>query len=441
MVNEATASEFSGMLEARGVTRRSFMKLCGTIAVAAGLSELAAPRVASALKNSVIGATKGNLYPVIWIEGASCTGCTESFAQVETPDPAEVVLELLSLNYSETLSAAAGWSMEEAKEQTIESGNYVLVYEGAVLEGWGGQALRVADKPGTEHLIEAAKNAKTVVALGSCAVNGGWLGAHPNSSDALGVEQFLKKSGIEVPVVNVPGCPANPEWLVSVLVDVIMLDSKQLKLTSDNKPEGIFGQTIHDNCERRGHFENGEFVYKFGSEEEAKGYCLYPLGCRGPQTKSTCGITMWNNRRSWCVQAGSPCIGCCEANPNDPGDNWVEVNTPFYKRHRDLRIGDWMVQPGTIALTLTGLVAAALVVHGFGMKATGRMDGGADFETIRKWDKDHPENSIGTYDLTDEEKAQACKENSGNLTQKERLYDTIGVRPDMKKNDTEGGQE
>ena len=441
MVNEATASEFSGMLEARGVTRRSFMKLCGTIAVAAGLSELAAPRVASALENSVIGATKGNLYPVIWIEGASCTGCTESFAQVETPDPAVVVLELLSLNYSETLSAAAGWSMEEAKEQTIESGNYVLVYEGAVLEGRGGQALRVADKPGTEHLIEAAKNAKTVVALGSCAVNGGWMGAHPNSSDALGVEQFLKKSGIEVPVVNIPGCPANPEWLVSVLVDVIMLDSKQLKLTSDSKPEGIFGQTIHDNCERRGHFENGEFVYKFGSEEEAKGYCLYPLGCRGPQTKSTCGITMWNNRRSWCVQAGSPCIGCCEANPNDPGDNWVEVNTPFYKRHRDLRIGDWMVQPGTIALTLTGLVAAALVVHGFGMKATGRMDGGADFETIRKWDKDHPENSIGTYDLTDEEKAQACKENSGNLTQKERLYDTIGVRPDMKKNDTEGGQE
>ena len=441
MVNEATASEFSSMLEARGVTRRSFMKLCGTIAVAAGLSELAAPRVASALENSVIGATKGNLYPVIWIEGASCTGCTESFAQVEIPDPAEVVLELLSLNYSETLSAAAGWSMEEAKEQTIESGNYVLVYEGAVLEGWGGQALRVADKPGTEHLIEAAKNAKTVVALGSCAVNGGWMGAHPNSSDALGVEQFLKKSGIEVPVVNIPGCPANPEWLVSVLVDVIMLDSKQLKLTSDNKPEGIFGQTIHDNCERRGHFENGEFVYKFGSEEEAKGYCLYPLGCRGPQTKSTCGITMWNNRRSWCVQAGSPCIGCCEANPNDPGDNWVEVNTPFYKRHRDLRIGDWMVQPGTIALTLTGLVAAALVVHGFGMKATGRMDGGADFETIRKWDKDHPENSIGTYDLTDEEKAQACKENSGNLTQKERLYDTIGVRPDLKKNDTEGGQE
>ena len=397
METEATVSEFQELLSSRGVTRRSFMKLCGAIAVAAGLSELAAPRVAQALEGSVIGATKGNLYPVIWIEGASCTGCTESFAQVESPDPASVVLELISLNYSETLSAAAGHSMEEAKAQTIKAGNYILVYEGAVLERWEGQALRVADKPGTEHLLEAAANANAVVALGSCAVNGGWMGAHPNSAGALGVQQFLEKNGIDKPVVNVPGCPANPEWLVSVLVDVVMM-GKLPDLNAENKPAGIFNQTIHDNCERRGHFENGEFVYEFGSKEEALGYCLYPLGCRGPQTKSNCGVTLWNNRRSWCVQAGTPCIGCCEANPNDPGHNWVEVNTPFYKRHRDLRIGDWMVQPGTIALIITGVVAGALVVHGFGMKITGRMDGGADFEKVRGWDAKHPDKSIGKYD-------------------------------------------
>lgn len=422
MGTEAMATEFQGMLEARGVTRRSFMKLCGAIAVAAGLGELAAPRVAQALEESVIGATRGNLYPVIWIEGASCTGCTESFAQVETPDPATVVLEMISLNYSETLSAAAGHSMEEAKAQTIEAGNYILIYEGAVLEGWNGQALRVADMPGTEHLVEAAANANAVVALGSCAVNGGWMGANPNSAGALGVEQYLKKVGINVPVVNVPGCPANPEWLMAVLVDVVMM-GKLPELNSMNKPAAIFDQTIHDNCERRGHFENGEFVYEFGSEEEAKGYCLYPVGCRGPQTKSNCGVTLWNNRRSWCVQAGAPCIGCCEANPNDPGDNWVEVNTPFFKRHRDLRIGGWMVQPGTIALGLTGLVAAALVVHGFGMKMSGRMDGGADFEKVRAWDEKHPEASIGKYDLTTEENKKLAQENSGAASAKSAASD------------------
>ena len=400
MEHEATARQLQAMLEARGVSRRSFMKMCGAVAVAAGLSELAAPRVAQALEESVIGATEGNLYPVIWIEGASCTGCTEAFAQIDEPDPATVVLEMISLNYSETLSAAAGHSMEEAKAQTIEAGNYLLVYEGAVLEGWNGQALRVADMPGTEHLVEAAKNATAVIALGSCAVNGGWMGAHPNPAGAVGVQKYLQESGISTPVINVPGCPANPEWLVALIVDVVLmkLSPADIPLTRENKPELIFGQTIHDNCQRRGHFENGEFVYQIGSEEEKKGYCLYPLGCRGPQTYANCGIVRYNHRRSWCVESGAPCIGCCEAAPMDPGHNWVEVNTPFYKRHRDLRIGDWMIQPGTIALTITGVLAAALVVHGFGMKAAGRAPKGAEFEKIRKWDAKHPQNSIGQYD-------------------------------------------
>lgn len=398
METEATATEFQSLLEARGVTRRSFMKLCGAIAAAAGLSQLAAPKVAQAVEDSVIGAASGKLCPAIWIEGASCTGCTESFAQVDTPDPATVVLEMLSLNYSETLSAAAGYSMEEAKAQTIEKfkGEYILVYEGAVLEKWGGQALRVANEPGTKHLLEAAENAKYVVAFGSCAVNGGWMGATPNSSDALGVQQFLKKNNVATPVVNIPGCPGNPEHLVAVLVDVLMV-GKVPELTDQGKPKQIFGQTIHDNCERRGHFENGEFVHEFGSEEEAKGYCLYALGCRGPQTYSNCGVTLWNHGRSWCVQAGSPCIGCCEADPNDPAQNWVQVNTPFYERHRDLRVGSIAFQPTTLFAGVTVLAAAALVVHGFGMKKFGRTDGGADFEKIRKWDAEHPDQSIGQY--------------------------------------------
>ena len=114
MEKQATVTEFDSILSARGVSRRDFLKLCGAIAAAAGLSQLAVPKIAQALEDSVIGATSGDLYPVIWIEAASCTGCTESFAQVETPDVATVVLDLISLNYSETLSAAAGYSMEEA---------------------------------------------------------------------------------------------------------------------------------------------------------------------------------------------------------------------------------------------------------------------------------------------------------------------------------------
>lgn len=394
---ESMQNNLGTMLEARGVSRRSFMQFCAALAVSAGLSATAAPRVAQAVEASVIGAKQGKLFPVLWIEGASCTGCTESFAQVETPDPGTVVLELISLNYSDVMSAGAGESLELAMEQTIEVGNYLLVYEGAVVERWGCNALRVGGEPGLRHLERAARNAKAIVALGSCAVNGGWMAAAPNAAGATGVQDYLKRFGIKKPIVNVPGCPANPEWLMAVLTEVIMLGENHLKLNAMNKPAGIYNQTVHDNCERRGHFENGEFVYEFGSKEEELGYCLYPLGCRGPQTNANCGVTMWNNRRSWCIQAGAPCIGCCEANPDNPQDNWVEVNTPFISRHRDIGVGPIKFQPTTAAVAATGALAAALAVHALGMKKLGRMDGGADFERKRHWDEKHPDKAIGDY--------------------------------------------
>jgi hydrogenase small subunit len=67
-------------LEARGVSRRDFMKYCGVIAAMIGLDATAAPQIAAAVEN----ATK--LKPVIWLEAGSCSGCTESLAQSDTPD-------------------------------------------------------------------------------------------------------------------------------------------------------------------------------------------------------------------------------------------------------------------------------------------------------------------------------------------------------------------
>ena len=260
MDNKATVPEFQGMLESRGVSRRSFMKLCGTLAVMVGLGEAAAPRVAQALEESVIGASQGDLYPVIWIEGASCTGCTEAFAQIDAPDPASIVLEMISLNYSETLSAAAGWSMEEAKEQTIAAGNYILIYEGAVLNGWDGNALRIAGKTGNEHLIEAAEKANAVVALGSCAVNGGWMAAIPTPR-TLRASSSFEGAGHRDPGHQYSRLPSEPRMAVRHSRRGSSAQQAP-ELNAENKPAQIFGQTVHDNCQRRGHFENGEFVYQ-----------------------------------------------------------------------------------------------------------------------------------------------------------------------------------
>lgn len=377
-------SKVAQMLEARGISRRTFLGYCAGIATMIGLSEAAAPQVAQAVE-SVIGKAQGALKPVIWMEGSSCTGCTESFAQVDSPDVATVVLEMISLNYCETLSAAAGHSMEEARKQTIEAGGYLLVYEGSVVQGWDGNALRVAEEKGTDSLLETAAKADAVVAFGSCACDGGWQAARPNPSDACGVQKFLKANGIETPVINIPCCPGNPEWIVAVLVEVLLM-GRLPELNEKNEPKLMFNETIHDNCPRRGHFENGEFVYQFGTVEEEKGYCLYALGCKGPQTFTNCPVVKWNRRASWCVESGAPCAGCGVINPMDPKRNWVDENTPFLARHRYFQLGGWKVSPGVIAGAVTGLVVAVLVCHGVGMKLTGRTDGGADFETIRGYD-------------------------------------------------------
>ena len=364
---------FIESLESRGLTRRAFLGFCGTIAAAIGIEGVTAADVAEAIEsNSLIGTNgglgEGGLAPVIWMELGSCTGCTESFAQADNPDPATLILEYLALNYAETLSAAAGYSLEEAREETIEAakGKYVVVIEGAVMTRYDGEILRIAGAPTCapheSHLIHTCKNAAVVIAAGSCAVDGGFCAAYPNPGGAEGIQKYLADNGVSTPVVNLPSCPVNPANLVAVIVQYLLLGGESVVagLNEFNMPSAMYGETIHDNCERRGHFENGEFVYEFGSKEEEMGYCLYPVGCKGPQTRALCGVTLWNNRRSWCVQSGAPCIGCCEANPNNPGDNWAEVNTPFYKRMRDLRIGPLSLQPTTIAVTITGIVAAAL---------------------------------------------------------------------------------
>jgi hydrogenase small subunit len=384
---EACDQEFYNALESRGVSRRAFLGFCAGIAVTLGLSEAYGPQIAQAIAaDSVIGNKSGNLAPAIWLEQASCTGCTESLAQVDTPDVATIVLELLSLNYSETLSAAAGYSMEEAREQTIAAGGYILIVEGAVMEGWDNNALRIAGETGVDILLETAKSAAAVVAVGSCAVDGGWQASGVNPAGATGVQAILKKNGIDKPIINLPACPVNPEWIVAVLIDYLLLGTLP-ELNSKNEPALMFNQPIHDNCPRRGHFENGEFVYQYGTEEEKLGYCLYPLGCKGPTVKSNCPIVRWNAGVSWCVESGAPCIGCADANPSMTGHNWVDQNAPFQDRFRWFGLSDSHFTAPVLAASITGVIAVALCAHGVGMKLTGRMDGGADFESMSDYEK------------------------------------------------------
>ncbi len=120
------------LLAVRGVSRRDFLKYCGSVAAAIGLSETMAPQIAAALE----GAPK--LLPALWINGGSCTGCTESIAQVDSPDVATIVLDYLAFDYFETIMATAGKQADENIKNTVAAGSYIVVYEGSVMTGQGG---------------------------------------------------------------------------------------------------------------------------------------------------------------------------------------------------------------------------------------------------------------------------------------------------------------
>ncbi len=394
MAQEAHGAIYD-LLAVRGVSRRDFLKYCGYMAAMLGLTEAAAPKIAAAVEKGA------KLKPALWLNGGSCTGCTESMAQVDSPDVATIVLDLLSLNYFETVMAAAGEYAEKNVKDTIEAGGYLLIYEGSAMMGEDGNTLLVNSHKGIDILKEAAEGADAVIAVGACAVDGGWVYAAPNPAGGVGVQSYLDTVSVTTPVVNLPCCPTSPEWVVAMVVQWLLVaeddpatflaktalvqktysDSYTGNSVTLNFPEYIVGSTIHDNCPRRGHFENGHFVTEFGSEEEALGYCLYKLGCKGPQTYTQCPITRWNRSVSWCVQSGAPCIGC-------GGLNWVDNNAPFFSRLSDIGFAGG-VQPGTVGAVVGGVAAAALAVHAVANKTAGRVGSGPQVEKEKAYDRKH----------------------------------------------------
>ena len=121
----AVTETFYDVLRRQGITRRSFMKFCSLTATGLGLGPEFVGRIAHALE------TKPRT-PVIWLHGLECTCCTESFIRSGHPLASDVILSMISLDYDDTLMAAAGHQAEEILEQTIEkySGNYILACEG-----------------------------------------------------------------------------------------------------------------------------------------------------------------------------------------------------------------------------------------------------------------------------------------------------------------------
>jgi hydrogenase small subunit len=62
---------------------------------------------------------------------------------------------------------------------------------------------------------------------------------------------------------------------------------------------------VHDQCPRFSDYEREKFARTFGEPG-----CLFKLGCIGPNTYADCSVRLWNSGTNFCINAGSPCIGC-----------------------------------------------------------------------------------------------------------------------------------
>lgn len=293
-------------LSAHGINRRDFMKLCAGMAATLGLSQNAVAKMATAL-------TSPERPPVIWIGAQECTGCTESLLRATHPTIENLILNTISLEYHEVLSAAFGHQAEENKHNAMTryKGKYVLVVDGSIPLKDGGIYCMVAGEPIVDHIRRAAADAAAVIAIGSCAAWGGVPASGGNPTGAVSLEEALGNIG--TPIINIPGCPPNPHNFLTTVAYYITY-GKLPALDAKNRPLFAYERLIHENCERRPHFDAGRFAKEFGDEGHRQGWCLYHLGCKGPETYGNCSTLEFCDIGGgiWPVGIGHPCYGCNE---------------------------------------------------------------------------------------------------------------------------------
>ena len=298
--------DLHSLLAEHGIGRRAFLQWVSAMTAMLSLPPLSEPMVARA-------AEVMNRVPVIWIEGQSCRGNSEALLRAAAPTVDELIFETISLEYHQMIMAAAGFQADARKQQamTANYGKYMLIVEGAIPTGYGGgfSTSGAAGTPFIDEVRHVSRGAAVVIAVGACATSAALPAASPNPTEALSTQEVIG----DRPIVNIPACPFNPINFVGTLLHYT-LTGQIPELDSQLRPKWAFGALIHDNCERRAHFDAGEYVHQWGDSGAKNNFCLYKMGCKGPMTSNNCGVVLYNEGTSWPIGAGHGCIGCSEVN-------------------------------------------------------------------------------------------------------------------------------
>jgi hydrogenase small subunit len=225
----------------------------------------------------------------------------------------ELILDLISLDYHETLLVPSGklkprsaatrgrWTRTAAQVRARRRGSD---------PDEGRRHLLQDRRPDRDRDGQGVRRGKAgaIIAIGSCASWGGVPSADPNPTGASGAHEILKGKT----VVSIPGCPANPYNLLGTVLQYATLGTLP-ELDELNRPKFAYGQTIHEHCPRRAHFDAGRFALEYGDPGHRQGWCLYRLGCKGPATHANCSVNHFNEVvGAWPIGLGHPCFGCTE---------------------------------------------------------------------------------------------------------------------------------
>ncbi|NEX21587.1 hydrogenase small subunit [Thiorhodococcus mannitoliphagus] len=309
----ATATTLGELLRSQGISRRAFLKFCSATASMMAIPAGMVPAMAEALEQA-------KRQSVIWMSFQECTGCTEALLRSHAPSIESLMFDFISLDYHHTLQAASGEAAERAREEAMHAnaGDYLLLVDGSIPTIKA--CSTIAGISNLDMLLETASGASAILAIGTCAAYGGLPKAAPNPTQAMSVEELIT----DKPIVNIPGCPPLPLAITGVIAHYLTMGALP-ELDHLGRPLSFFGENIHDRCYRRPFYDRGLFAETFDDEGARKGWCLYKLGCKAPETYNACAHVKWNQGVSFPIQSGHGCIGCSEPNFWDKGGIYDSV--------------------------------------------------------------------------------------------------------------------
>ena len=305
------------------ISRRDFLRWMLASGVAVGVGKIGLGKAMEIMANI-------QYTPVIWLQASGCSGCTIAFLNMvenggdKLPTVDSLLTNNIDLKYHNNIMAASGKEAMDIleTESKINNRNYILIVEGGIPTAQEGVHCIIGEKNGKPYtalqaLRDLSKNAKHIIAIGTCAAFKGVAGAGLNPTNVQSVEGVL---GVDYSdrIINLPGCPVHPYIIGETIVKI--LAGQEIIKDSRKRPTSLYtAKKLHDN-------ENNKPNCPLKGTTKAKrlgvcGNCFDELGCKGKEdeTRVTCYTrywgTDWKNTKG-CFGAGNMCIGC--SNPNFP---------------------------------------------------------------------------------------------------------------------------